>query len=76
MFKLKRQEVQIGPLTAIDAAVLLVLILLQGFAFLVFHCIGKIDANVNHFFHRYGKQFFQEYGKEFFLTYGKQNFQG
>ena len=33
-------------------------------------------ANVNHFFHRYGKQFFQEYGKEFFLTYGKQNFQG
>ena len=37
---------------------------------------GIADANVNHFFHRYGKQFFQEYGKEFFLTYGKQNFQG
>ena len=38
--------------------------------------VDQISANVNHFFHRYGKQFFQEYGKEFFLTYGKQNFQG
>ena len=38
--------------------------------------LSEQDANVNHFFHRYGKQFFQEYGKEFFLTYGKQNFQG
>ena len=38
--------------------------------------LSAFDANVNHFFHRYGKQFFQEYGKEFFLTYGKQNFQG
>ena len=43
MFELKRQEVQIGPLTAIDAAVLLVLILLQGFTLFVFHRIGKID---------------------------------
>ena len=44
MFKLKRQEVQIGPLTAIDAAVLLVLILLQRLPLLVFHCIGEIDG--------------------------------
>lgn len=40
------------------------------------HLVGILFANVNHFFHRYGKQFFQEYGKEFFQTYGKQNFQG
>ena len=44
--------------------------------FSLMSAVASLSANVNHFFHRYGKQFFQEYGKEFFLTYGKQNFQG